>query len=246
MKLWHNNGAGAVFLIFFEYIRDGSVISEEMYVDVRAFIRYFHPIHNSGLEYFWEGVRYSTMRDSLDILVRRLEKNHKQKTEEFRRTNMIILEICLTICAHPKFQHEIKQMYDGLQVFHGFQLRITRIGLKLYFEDSARFELNNGYYIKKLREFMSLPNQKEILAYVITVLICLHLVNPFASTNFSITNWFISFFSIKEIDDEFARLTVKPLPSRATLAYIENLYAFLALYYIERAFQETPEIKYEL
>lgn len=171
MKLWHRNAAGQMMEILFDYVRAVDNIPSDVYLDIRQFLQYFCFIPDSGLENFWTSNDDKIMRHIQVTLLEKLEKNYEKTTDDAKRSNIICLKLCLAICVHPGFQKTMQQIANGVKFLYDFQLRLTQIILQMFVRKSAQFELNDEFFIKKLREFMHLPKQRDILAYVIIVLI---------------------------------------------------------------------------
>lgn len=155
--------------ILFEYLCNVPYLQDELYLEIHTFFEYCNSIPSTGFEKFWKSTSSENIRNVQAALLIQLERYYKRNAKEHLPGNMIRLEMCLMICVNSEFQGSIQHGPNGARLFNDFQIRLTQIILQIFLEMSAKFDVNNEYFIKKLSEFMSLPNQREVLAYVINV-----------------------------------------------------------------------------
>lgn len=185
MKPWNRNAPVEWLDVLFDYVPRVPFIPEDVYELIQAFFEYYN---YSGLETLWMKIRQDVELANFMAYIKNLQRNLLNQlianvkiiTDNAKRTNMILIKLCMMIYIQPEYQNSMQYVANGVSLEQQVQYDIVETLLQLFLHRSACLDLNDEHFIRILKQFMFfLKNQMglqeliNILQCVVTGLICI-------------------------------------------------------------------------
>lgn len=167
--------------ILIDYVAANAVtiIPEDLYKLIQAFLIFFYSIPKPGLDLFWVNVNKDNQIKIIDLQTNLMNKfiehpNTNTNVEDAKRTNTIVVKFCLMIYPHFQYHKAMNSRQNGPQMKLEFIKKLLEVLLLFFQNGLARFELNDDHFIKLLHDLFyhrlssqSAPDILPILKYVI-------------------------------------------------------------------------------